>query len=120
MKRGLDNERQMYDNFALEHLDCYGCAHSAANEPWPGGPSGERPCGFCIRNGLRVLSENNDDPRWYDGTQPVRAPMDCYTTLDMRDQFQAWLREAETSGAEALNRLIDLRTRLKDDSHGRH
>lgn len=31
-------------------LVCHGCAHSAADEPYPGRPSGERPCAFCIRN----------------------------------------------------------------------
>lgn len=31
-------------------LVCHGCAHSAASEPFPGKPSGERPCLFCNRN----------------------------------------------------------------------
>ena len=29
---------------------CHGCAHSASGEPYPGIPSGERPCLFCTRN----------------------------------------------------------------------
>lgn len=32
-----------------EVLVCYGCAHSASSQPYPGCPSGERPCGSCIR-----------------------------------------------------------------------
>lgn len=120
MTRGLDNERMTYDGFALEHLTCFGCAHSAANIPFPSRPSGERPCGFCIRNRTRSTYDNNDDPRWYDGSPPIRNPMDCYHPLDIKDQYQAWLQEAEILGAEALNRVIDLRTRLKDDTHGRH
>ena len=31
-------------------LVCSGCSHSAAGAPFPGMPSGERPCCFCIRN----------------------------------------------------------------------
>lgn len=31
-------------------LVCYGCGHSIGGAPYPSGPSGERPCGFCIRN----------------------------------------------------------------------
>lgn len=31
-------------------LVCYGCGHSAGGEPYPGRPSGERPCAFCTRN----------------------------------------------------------------------
>lgn len=29
---------------------CYGCAHSIGGAPYPSGPSGERPCLFCVRN----------------------------------------------------------------------
>lgn len=120
MARGLDNERQTYNGMPLESLTCFGCTHSAAAEPWPGQPSGERPCMFCIRNPLRaVLDKYNDEPRWYDGGAPVTNPMDCYHSLDMADQFAVWLREAETNGAEALNRLIDLRVKL-GGSNGSH
>lgn len=120
MSRGLDNERQTYNGQPLEHLTCFGCAHSAAAEPWPGQPSGERPCGFCVRNPLRATYMHDQDPRWYDGSPPISDPMDCYYTLDMADQYRVWLREAETNGAEALNRLIDLRVKLGGTSDGRH
>jgi len=47
-----------------EKLVCYGCGHGAANQPYPGRPSGERPCGICKRNpeGQQVnfiMSNNN-------------------------------------------------------------
>lgn len=77
-------------------LHCYGCAHSGAGDPFPGEPSGERPCHFCIRN-----SKLQNPPKiahWYNLTDPVKVPMDCYHTIDMKDQFRAW--EAE------LNKMI--------------
>lgn len=66
-------------------LPCYGCAHSAVatNEP-----SGERPCGFCTRNEKRADPPKPDT--WYDGSAPVRIPMDCYHSLDMKKQFDLW------------------------------
>lgn len=38
-------------------LVCYGCGHSAAMVPYPGRPSGERPCLFCIRNPEQFMRE---------------------------------------------------------------
>jgi hypothetical protein len=75
-----------------ERLVCFGCAHSAADVPYPSGPSGERPCHFCKRNPdwekmqLRV---------WYDGSEPLKVPMDCYCGRDMDIQVKEWLT-AET------------------------
>ena len=75
-----------------ERLVCFGCAHSAADVPYPGKPSGERPCHFCKRNPdwekmqLRV---------WYDGSEPLKVPMDCYCGTDMDIQVKEWLT-AET------------------------
>lgn len=88
-------------------LHCYGCAHSAASEPPPGRPSGERPCQACVRNperpweaeresqgdaAIRVDDQGNArcfDP-WegtaYNGMPMVHHPMDRYVTLDQRDQ----------------------------------
>lgn len=73
------------------NLFCYGCAHSASSAPPPGYPSGERPCGFCVRHpmirSLRKVPPGDHiegfEPRWYDGTPPVKLPMDCYQTVDM-------------------------------------
>lgn len=84
-------------------LFCYGCAHSAASYPFPSFPSGERPCGFCIRN-PEVTEEQPVDPgygegykpTWYDGSEPVRVPMDCYHTVDMKQQMQRWAEARET------------------------
>lgn len=69
-------------------LPCSGCAHSASGAPFPGHPSGERPCGFCVRNPWK------DDGGWpycvdeegrglmYDGTPVRKTPMDCYLSTD--------------------------------------
>jgi hypothetical protein len=67
-------------------LFCYGCAHSAASEPFPGRPSGERPCCFCIRNPNPLLQVTT----WYDGSSPVKFPMDCYHSSDMKRQMYEW------------------------------
>src|SRR5690349_17643016 len=88
--RGRDAARGRYNDFDESRLCCYGCAHSAAGQPWPGAPSGEAPCGFCIRNPLQHL-EDEEAQVWYDGSEPVSVPMDCYSTIDMRMQFGVWL-----------------------------
>jgi hypothetical protein len=106
-----------HKHFVIADLHCYGCAHSAAGEPYPGGPSGERPCQFCIRNPWINLRPDDFRPEWYDGTAPVGDPMDAYQTAEMRQQWSLWLHEAEHSGAEALNRLIDLKGRLQRDTN---
>lgn len=95
--------------FDISHLHCYGCAHSASSQPWPGKPSGERPCCFCIRNpereewlkesGLTTeraqeLRDNKGNPRdfnpyaanLYNGAPALFNPMDNYVTLDQMDQ----------------------------------
>lgn len=81
-----------------EHLQCYGCAHSAADTPYPSAPSGERPCSFCVRN--RVLRKERAAPpsnyvkgfvpTWYDGTPPTKLPLDAYITADRMDEQRAW------------------------------
>jgi hypothetical protein len=62
-------------------LPCFGCANSASSVPYPGRPSGERPCCFCKRN-----TELNEWRRktplatdigpfagyWYDGVKATR------------------------------------------------
>jgi hypothetical protein len=78
-------------------LFCYGCAHSAADKPFPSGPSGERPCGFCVRN--RDLRNERKVPptnyvegfecRWYDGTPPLKFPADNYITVDRLDECRS-------------------------------
>ena len=76
--------------FDIKQLVCYGCAHAACLEKYPGKPSGERPCTFCVRN------KNNDialSGCWYDGSQAFKLPMDCYHSLDMHHQIGLWLNE---------------------------
>jgi len=72
-------------------LVCYGCAHSAAMHKYPSGPSGERPCQFCIRN--PKLPKNPKDfvvNCWYNDSKAVKLPMDCYHSLDMLNQIALW------------------------------
>lgn len=66
---------------------CHGCAHSAAGDPFPGRPSGERPCGFCERNPGLMYPFGERGPVWYDGeTAPIKTPMDCYIATDRLQQ----------------------------------
>lgn len=94
-------------------LRCYGCAFSTAAEPWPGRPSGDRPCHFCVRNPAHVQNVG-DDHEWFDGSQPVRIPMDAYQTPDMKEQFSQWLDEAEHAGRDALDSLLRTRGLLDE------
>lgn len=88
--------------FADPEAPCSGCAHSAAGAPFPGFPSGERPCGFCERNqGERFLM---DRPRWYDGeTPPWQTPMDCYIATDRLQQQRIFneMTRLELTGKQA-------------------
>lgn len=75
-------------------LVCHGCAHSAG-APYPGRPSGERPCCFCIRNvKLEEWKANargghfaegvygvTFTPR-YDNGPVAKIPLDCYIATD--------------------------------------
>lgn len=79
-------------------LVCSGCAHSAGGAPFPGGPSGERPCCFCTRNVQleQMLTEQRANkvlhfmPDAYGKTftafcnnSPMRkCPMDLYHSTD--------------------------------------
>lgn len=75
-------------------LVCYGCAHSAADAPYPSAPSGERPCMFCTRNvaqasDLKTVQEHSPkfcSPR-YDNEPVEKVPADQYIATDrlMRD-----------------------------------
>lgn len=117
--RGRDASRGRYNDFDESRLCCYGCAHSAAGQPWPGAPSGERPCGFCIRNPLQHL-EDEEAQVWYDGTEPVSVPMDCYSTIDMRMQFGVWLEAAKKEDTDAFERALATQRKLRglDDDGG--
>lgn len=77
-----------YQMFNLKDLHCYGCAHSAGIHEYPGRPSGERPCHFCVRNKEVQKEEDTTVNCWYDGSEPVSIPMDCYHSIDMKNQFE--------------------------------
>lgn len=81
-------------------LVCYGCSHSVAymtytdgtlveGADFPGLPSGERPCCFCIRN----IGRGMEVDKWYDQSEPVKVPMDCYHSVDMLKQIDTWCKE---------------------------
>lgn len=72
------------------NLVCYGCCHAAAGAPHPGKPSGERPCHFCVRNPELSALDTIRVQEWYDHSKPVRVPMDCYHSIDMLRQIDAW------------------------------
>ena len=92
-------------------LICSGCAHSAADAPFPGHPSGERPCFFCTRNvqreawcaehlaecdgtyqyeGEALPCHHPAHGKWYDGSSALKVPMDCYRSTDMVRQEHFW------------------------------
>lgn len=92
---------------------CSGCSHSAAGMPFPGMPSGERPCFFCERNvdreewckehlsactGLvKIVGQLGEvrcchpaHGKWYGGSDAHQSPMDCYYSSDMSRQIHIW------------------------------
>lgn len=100
----------------LADLHCYGCAHSAVTVDFPGMPSDELPCGFCIRNPLldRRLAALSDR-RWADGSTPLRVPMDCYHSLDFQNQVELWVRQAGPDArSEAIAGLLQLAHELEE------
>lgn len=96
---------------------CYGCAHSASTVPFPGRPSGERPCCFCVRNPERedwikkagesterhlvpdsegtLRDMNPFAGNWYNGSPAIKVPMDCYHSLDYAKQTEFWEKHPE-------------------------
>lgn len=81
-------------------LVCSGCSHSAGAAPFPGFPSGERPCFFCIRNVKReewqekFKTDHGEKLEvWYDGSKTVSYPMDCYHSCDMIEQIDIWQKK---------------------------
>lgn len=89
-----------------KNLVCYGCCHSGANDTFPGSPSGERPCFFCIRN--PKLEKKLKIKKWYNGTPPVRIPMDCYHSLDMHEQSRTWEAKLNTEIIQLQTKLIKI------------
>lgn len=87
--------------FADPELPCHGCAHSASGAPFPGHPSGERPCGFCVRNpelGDGEVAEwfGERGPRWYGGElEPFKTPMDCYIATDRLQEERRFIEAAK-------------------------
>lgn len=91
------------DKYDGQPLVCGGCAHSAGSEKFPGRPSGERPCFFCVRNTEReawideakkmsgqIPPKHPANGVWYNGTQAMKVPMDCYQSCDMLRQSHLW------------------------------
>ena len=79
-------------------LVCSGCGHSAASAPFPGRPSGERPCCFCTRNvereqwiadGIKHGATHFGPSEYgktftafYNNSPMKKCPMDCYISTD--------------------------------------
>jgi hypothetical protein len=76
-------------------LACYGCMNSASyptngeKARYPGIPSGERACFFCIRNPERARDQREFEERtggpmttWYDGRPMQPQPLDLYCAVD--------------------------------------
>ena len=89
----------MYD---LNKLFCYGCSHSSAEVDFPGKPSGERPCFFCVRNKNREKWQEDfkkihgfELKEWYDQSPIAFYPMDCYQPIDMIEQQERWNRKSK-------------------------
>lgn len=83
------------------NLFCYGCAHSIGGAPFPSGPSGERPCFFCVRNkdreawqAVQIKEYGKPLQAWYDGSPIAFYPMDAYMTIDISEQVRRWERKA--------------------------
>lgn len=113
------NEIKLNEGTDDPGLVCYGCAHSSSNTPFPGEPSGERPCTFCIRNPHREEwakgHKTERDPKpdsqgtlrdmnafagnWYNGSPAVNVPMDCYHSLDYMRQLDFWRDHPEYAKA---------------------
>jgi hypothetical protein len=112
---------RMSEAWKDDKLFCYGCAHSAASEPFPGMPSGERPCCFCARNprNKEFLRKGETPPyevaAWYGGKiAPARLPMDCYHTLDMKEQLRLFEQHFE---AEVASEMMYHLTRKMQSGH---
>jgi hypothetical protein len=94
--------------FSDPEKPCSGCAHSAAYAEFPGHPSGERPCGFCIRNPEGLADWFGEKgPLWYDiKTPPHTIPMDCYIATDRLQQQRVFDEQNRLahSGKEAPER----------------
>jgi hypothetical protein len=113
-------------------LICYGCSHSAAytkyygsdkaveGTDFPGMPSGERTCFFCIRNVNREewqkeYEKNNNGRKlefWYDGSKPIGVPMDCYHSVDMLKQIAVWEEKHQPSDIK-INLVARIKKLLK-------
>lgn len=70
-------------------LVCFGCAHSIGNASYPGAPSGERPCYFCVRNpdqAQQLADVQRHSPKFisprYDNVPVKTIPADQYISTD--------------------------------------
>lgn len=69
-------------------LVCSGCAHAAPGVPFPGVPSSERPCWFCVRNVMR------DD--WIKAAMPTLEPrrLSLLAKLGLTTHHNVYLHDA--------------------------
>jgi hypothetical protein len=91
----------------MAKLTCHGCCHETAEKCRIMNihlPSGERPCCFCIRNPDR----NFKVKVWYDGSLPVKIPMDCYLPLDMQNQIMQWDEERRQKTLDEVRKALGM------------
>ena len=88
-------------------LPCHGCVHSASYARYPGHPSGERPCGFCVRNPdheafgwFDEIDPSSKLALWYDGTPAIKTPMDNYIATDRLAQEDVFVKAAQRHGED--------------------
>jgi hypothetical protein len=93
----IGKQRETATSVGDQDLFCYGCAHSIGGAKFPSGPSGERPCFFCVRNPDReqwqkdrVADGAPELKQWYDGSPIAFYPMDAYMTIDGLEQQRRW------------------------------
>lgn len=122
-------DRDVVHDKYQQPLTCYGCAHSAAHwnnnqeTLYPGMPSGERPCCFCIRN-VRYEEIQKDMHerygsffnKWYDQSPLIEFPMDAYNSLDMHLQINQWLddKTIQKENEDLIKENNDLLVLLKE------
>lgn len=107
-----DAARGRYNSFDESRLCCYGCSNSDISSPWPGTPSYENQCLFCIRNPLQHMADEEDQV-WHNGSDPISIPMDAYSTIDMNLQVDEWISRAKVEDTEALQRILEAQRKLR-------
>jgi hypothetical protein len=72
-------------NLHIGDLQCYGCSHQVSGSKYPGAPSGESACTYCVRAWKHGYNQHPLDKDWY-------TTMDSmYGQCNVCDQEHAYL-----------------------------